>query len=346
MKRYYPILLSKPGELIALSHLSNSVKSEITPIIEVVDRLADANGYNQKLQETFTDLWSFDDNQLFLDFSLYPDVNGDISYIRRLFINLLKNGVNVVPVVMFTSEARYLALVQTLISNFDCDVCIRENNNGRGFINFNTELAAILAQLNTTPANSYIVIDLGFSETGNYNLLITVAHAAITALHNINDWKEIIVASGSFLPDLGSLAAPVTNTSAARVYRLQRFEWDIWTILNGLQLPREVKYGDYGTKHPYYLPAAFEGSCSIKYTTTHEYVIYRGRKASDHSKGGNQYNDSARSLIASADYYGQPFSWGDEEIFLIGNRKDKPGNAGKWVQISQNHHITTLHQLL
>jgi len=116
--------------------------------------------------------------------------------------------------------------------------------------------------------------------------------------------------------------------------------------LIGMPLPTAIKYGDYGTKHPYYIPAAFEGSASIKYTVVNEYVIYRGRKASDHSRGGVQYCDSSAALIATVDYLGRPFSWGDDEIFNRGNRVVNPGNAGTWVQISQNHHITLLHSVL
>ncbi|HKO81262.1 MAG TPA: hypothetical protein VJU78_12740 [Chitinophagaceae bacterium] len=157
---------------------------------------------------------------------------------------------------------------------------------------------------------------------------------------------EIIVASGSFLTDLGRLPAPPTINSPAIVYRLPRLEWNIWKALQAQKLPAPIKYGDYGTKHPYYLPAAFEGSSSIKYTVENDFVIYRGRKGSEHAKGGGQYNDSAKLLINSPDYSGQNFSWGDAKIYEIGNRIDKPGNPGSWVQISQNHHITILHSLL
>lgn len=348
MKRYYPIILCKPGEITALNHLEQHVKDEITPIVEVIgEGIIDGDGnYKSRLEDELTELWSFDDNQLFLDFSLLENIDAHIPKVRRLLTNLLRNGVNVVPVVQFNSTARYLALIQTIIATHNCGLCIRENNNAGGFRNFNADVAAMIARLNVTEPETYLLLDLGFVEATTYNIFAITAYHTITNLHNPQLWAQIIVASGSFLSDLGKLTAPTTNRAPALIYRLQRYEWDIWTVLNGFALPREIRYSDYGTKHPYFVPGGYEGSCSIKYTRTHEYLIYRGRKASEHAQGGKQYNDSARRLIASTDFYGQPFSWGDDEIFQIGSRIDRPGNAGKWVQISQNHHITVLHSLL
>ena len=348
MKKYFPILLCKPGEITALSHLTQNVKDDIVPIIEVIgEGIIESDGsYKSRLETDLINIWSFDDNKVFLDFSLLGDVDAHIPKIRRLFTNLMRNGVNVVPVVQFNSSPRYLTLIQNIIATHKCGLCIRENNNSGGFINYNAQVAAMIAQMNVTENETHLLIDLGFVEAANRNILATLAQLTINSLHNINNWATIIVSSGSFPTDLGGLPAPATNRSNALVHRLPRYEWDVWTVLNALNLPREIQYSDYGTKHPYFTPGGYEGSCSIKYTRTHEFLIYRGRKGSEHARGGNQYNDSASRLITSADFYGQPFSWGDDEIFQIGSRADRPGNAGKWVQISQNHHITVLHSLL
>jgi hypothetical protein len=222
----------------------------------------------------------------------------------------------------------------------------RESNDTGGIIDFNDHVADMLKTIGTVAAKTSLLIDLGFVESTNDKMLAATAYTTIVSLPTPREWKEVIVASGSFLRDLGVLPGPATQNSQAKVYRLPRLEWTIWTTLRAKTLPTDVKYSDYGTKHPYYLPAAFEGSASIKYTKEKEFVIYRGKKASEHAKGGGQYNDSAKALISTSDYCGRGFSWGDNEIYEIGNRTDKPGNAENWVRISQNHHITFLHSLL
>lgn len=348
MKKYFPVLLSKAGEMIALSNLRMPVKSETSPILQVLsENLFDDEGaYKTDLAEKIIASWAFADNQLLIDVSLIDDIDGSIASIQTFFETLLDNGVNVVPVVGFNSSNSYIQLVIALIAKYGCKVCIRENNESRGFLNYNTNMVAMVGRLGILNTRVILLIDLGFVDATNRNLLIAFATQLVNGLPTPAEWDDVIVSAGSFLTDLTLLPAPATYNSPAVVHRLPRFEWQIWLALLGANLIREIKYGDYGTKHPYYVPAAFEGSASIKYTLNNEFLIYRGRKASDHARGGNQYNDSAAALIITPDYSGQAFSWGDDTIFQIGNRPDRPGNAGTWVQISQNHHITLLHSLL
>jgi len=156
----------------------------------------------------------------------------------------------------------------------------------------------------------------------------------------------VIVAAGSFPENLGSL------NPAGRVYRLNRYEWGLWTSLQSNKgVKGTVKYSDYGTKYPYYSEANFQGSCSIKYTQEDDFVIYRGQISSNHPDGNGQYLTFSGQLIASSDYSGATFSWGDARIDFyaqqnISDPKRKTGNAGSWVEISQNHHITLLTSLL
>jgi len=347
MKKYYPILLSKEGELVALQNLSQNIKDGIAPVLEITaDTLFKDGDYKNKIQDSLLESWAFEGNKIFVDFSYFTNTSGEIRAINRLLTYLLNNGVNACPVMSFNSDAAYIALVQRLIAAHNCEIGIRLNNAGGGFINYNPQIQTLLTSLNTTRRNTTIILDLGYSENANFNLLATIAYTTITGLNSVNDWVAIVVASGSFLSDLGGLPAPTTATSPAIVYRLPRYEWQIWTYLNTLQLPRTINYGDFGTKNPLYLPAAFEGSASIKYTRPTEFVIYRGRKGSEHRLSAGQYHVSANALIRSRDYSGRTFSWGDEQIYQIGNRDTNPGNAGSWVKISINHHITLLHSLL
>lgn len=336
MAKYFPILLSKAGEFKALSKLSAAVKLDTSPVIEVL------SGNITSTENHLVNNWDFDNNQVLIDFSLYSGF--DKTAYKNLFQNLNNAGINFVPVIQQNSDPAYIAFVKYLVATYDCKVCIRSSNGSGGFANYNTVIAGLMTQVGTTRSTTIQLFDLGLSEINNYNILSTVAITLIGAIPSINQWADIIIASSSFPDNLSAFTPP------NRVYRIRRYEWDIWNAVKAA-IGKYVKYGDYGTKYPFYSVTNFSGTCSIKYTAPNEYVIYRGDKSENHADGNGQYITFAGRLIATTDYSGVGFSWGDDHINRIAhevmsNPKRKPGSAQTWVEISQNHHITLLHSLL
>jgi hypothetical protein len=339
MKRYFPLLLSKAGEMTALKNLTQIIKDEITPVIQVLP-----DGYD-RVEHFALNNWVFAGNELFLDFSLCDPF--DRTRTRGLITNLSAAGVSVVPVMQSNSDARYITLLQTLIANGTiANVCVRFSNGGGGFINIDAQLAALLGSVGLNRTNASILLDFGLVEQHSYQMIAALAINTITGITNKPDYNNIIVASSSFPENLGAL------TPAGRLYRLQRYEWDVWqTIIAQPGFREIVNYGDYGTKYPFYTEANFQGSCSIKYTVQGEFIIYRGEISGNHPEGNGQYIIFADRLVRSADYSGSAFSWGDTQIdFYAGQVLTDPrrrtGNATSWVEISQNHHITLLHSIL
>lgn len=338
MKKYFPILLSKAGELTALSHLSRHVKDEVVPIIQML-----SDDYNSA-QTMFSTEWTFDDNELYLDFSLCAAF--DKVLVRHLIINLVNSGVNVTPVIQHNSSTQYIALVENLIDKGHItNICIRFSNSSGGFININNQLDNLLTRLGVNRNQTSILLDFGFVDDHNYNTIAALAISIISGINHRHNYRDIIISSGSFLENLSSL------TPAGRLYRLQRYEWDIWLALQSQQGITSIKYSDYGTKYPYYTEANFQGTCSIKYTVETEFIIYRGEISGNHKEGNGQYIIFADRLVRSADYSGAVFSWGDGRIDFFAHQiltdpNRKTGNAKSWVEISQNHHITLLHSLL
>jgi len=338
MKKYYPILLSKLGELKALSNLSQTTKNETTPILQI---LTD----NTDKIEDFSPDWNFDGNELYLDFSIMdPFVRTTAS---NLISRLKSKGVNVVPVVQENSNPRYLSLITDLVNTDDVtQICIRFSNTSGGFMNVDNTITTLLTTLGISRNNTSILFDFGLVGLTNYNMVAAIAATVINSITNRNDYENVIVASGSFPDNLGALNPP------GRVYRLTRYEWNVWLSLQSqASIKGTIKYGDYGTKHPFYSEANFQGSCSIKYTVTNDFVIYRGEISGNHRDGNGQYITFSGQLMASADYSGAEFSWGDGRIcFFAGQVMNDPrrktGNAGSWVEISQNHHITFLTSIL
>jgi hypothetical protein len=350
MKKYFPILLSKKGELVCLQHLSQSVKDNISPIIEVLsksiikyDKDTEAFSYDDSFEKYLKTHWDFDNAQFILDFSLFEDITSNIKYIKKLLENLIRKGINVIPSIQENSPLVYTDLLIRLVRENNIKVCIRSSNNSGGFINYSDSIGSLIKKLKINSTQVILLLDLGVVEDHNYPMLSTIAAVSIQSLNAKTKWADIVVASGSFPPDLSKLIPP------HKVYRLPRHEWKVWNLLSA-KIPH-IKYSDFGTKYPVYAEVNYTGTISIKYSTENDFVVYRGSKSEDHVDGHGQYITHSEKLILTPDYLGQHYSWGDLKIHEyaqedINDENRKTGTATTWVQISQNHHISLLEQLL
>ena len=336
MKKYYPILLSKAGELSALSHLSDNVKNEISPVIQVLSE-------NLEATENFLKLhWLFPENQVLLDFSLFENLDENIPAIQLFFSRITEDGVRAIPVIQNNSSDEYFDFVKEYISQTSQQVCIRASNDSGGFINFNEQTQSIITSLETDSNNTIVLVDLAYVQSSNYTTLAALSILTIESLLNVNpNWYDIVLASGSFPENLAGMVP-------SRVYELDRYEWHIWyLILDNPKLKSVVKYGDYGTKNPVYLADVnFAGTSSIKYTTENHFVIYRGELPKNNQRGMGQYIDQAAILVTTPIYSGENFSWGDLRINEIATQNNRSGNPKTWVEISQNHHVSLITSLL
>ena len=338
MKKYYPILLSKPGELTDISKLDPTIMDQISPVLQILDETIEK-------VKIFSEIWGSRGNEVFLDFSLLKSFNS--ANISQLMSHLMAEGVKVIPVVHQRNHKQFVPLIISLLSTGIIDaVCVRFSSTNGGFDNIDSKITSLLGVFGIPVHQVSILLDFGLVESSNYSMIVSLASNVVHSIVNKLIYKNVIVAAGSFPENLASFSP------AGRVYRLTRYEWDLWTALQSdAGIKGTIRYSDYGTKHPYYSEANFQGSCSIKYSQEDEFVIYRGQKSGNHPDGNGQYLTFSRQLIASSDYSGATFSWGDGQIDFYAQQimtdpKKKTGNAGSWVEISQNHHMTLLTSIL
>ncbi|MGJ1243363.1 MULTISPECIES: beta family protein [Sphingobacterium] len=337
MKKYYPIFVSKSGELRALKELSQKVKNEISPIIEVIP-----DNYKRVLNFAINE-WTFNNNELYLDFSLCSPY--DDQETQKLIESLILAQVNVVPVINKSSDSRQIDYIKKLLINSKISkICYRLYNGEFSSANIQQDIDSFIKKIGTNRKNLSILLDFGVVQHSNY-LLYSKEAILLSKLLKQLDLNSIIVSSGSFPQNLSSL------TPAGHLYSLQRYEWHFWLELQKVpELCGLIYYSDFGTKYPKYIEANYPGTCSIKYTTEFEFLIYRGELSKSHHLGNGQFIVFASKLITNQQYSGQNFSWGDGRIFSISTQlnsmQQTPGNLGTWVQISQNHHITITHSLL
>ncbi len=354
MKKYYPILLSKKGEIVALQHLTQNAKDDIVPIIEIVDdsleKLADKVStkkvYKDELEIFLRTHWGFFGNQIILDFSLVSEIDSKLEIIGKMISSLLNSGVNVIPALQMNSSSNFGKLVIELIKKYSLSVCWRTSEGSGGYDNFKIGVDKFLPYVGLKPDRVILLLDLGYAKYDRYNSLRDIAKNNIKSLNQkVNEWLAVVVAASSFPENLGEFK------SRKAPHIIERNEWKIWKSLIGDSELSSIRYGDFGTKYPFYVEANFAGTISIKYSTEAEFIIYKGELTNEHPDGHGQYITHAAELSKSKYYSSKDFSWGDMKIDEIGKQNikaanRKTGSSTTWVQISQNHHIALLHSLL
>lgn len=353
MKKYYPILVSKKGEQVALQHLTQDVKDDLCPVIEVLydsiikkvksaDKLSSTSVYSDKLAKYFATHWSFFNNEVQLDFSLFENLEQEILNVQKLIKHMLTSSVNVVPVIQFNSNEKYLSLVEDIVKNHGTKVSIRISNSS-GFLQVFGDIKKLLKRLNITHKSVTLIFDLSQVSKDDYNTKAAIANAAIKELpYPVNEWGCVVVASSSFPGDMNNVNRIEEGDT------LPRYEWILWNTLKELPHLKEIQYGDYGTKSAIYEDLHYIGTVTLKYTKNNNYWIFKGQKAENHDYGNRQFIIHTESLVSSDCYCGAQYSWGDmkyDELSELNasDEETKPGNPTNWVSYSQNHHMT--HQL-
>lgn len=341
MKKYFPIFLSKDGETTALRYLSAAEKQSTCPVLQIIPDSTD------RIEKFVSTIWTFTGNLLFLDPFLMTDFDaGTKAELLKIIKAASKHGCNIGLCVRPGADPKYIAFVQSMVSVYEVEVLL--------FIpvellqSVDSEAKKLLTALSLSENQCRILLDGNAIDKATYRGIAAIIRLSMSLVPNYNKWLNVIIASGSFPINLTAFTPP------GRKYTIDRYEYDVWqAAIASPKFNRNTKYGDYGIKSPVYSEAPYAGTCSIKYTTDRHYIIYRGELSKPHPLGNDQYIAFAKLLVASPEYYGQTFSWGDEDIYnksllTVGGsgKGHHPGSAGTWVKISQNHHIAVLNSIL
>lgn len=350
-QNYFPILPSKAGELVALEKLSSDIKAKTTPIIEVLNEaftLTPAmtkkrTRYNPKIGNFISKHYSFPNSQIILDFSLFSkwhQLGQSVEHVMQL---LLSQGIKIDFCVQGNSHPEYKSIVKRFIQNFSCGICIRSSNATGGFYDYDNYVSKIIEEYRVEPIDTSLLLDLGQISNNNFNVLVSAASLAIKSLSlGVNEWKNVIVASGSFPENLSGIPSSEVEQ------KIPRYEWDAWQELIKIPELKNIKYSDYGTKSAIYSDVSFPGSVSLKYSSVDNFVIFRGELTTNHPDGHGQFISHSKNLVEIPEYSGAEFSWADGKYFELSLKDlhESPGNSTNWVQYSQNHHITLISSIL
>lgn len=338
IKKYFPVLKAKAGELKAIETLAQDEKIDLSPVIELLPESYEST--MTKLQSS----WTFENNQILVDPYFILSVDPDVTEVGDFFDGLQSQNINAIPVLRLDSIDDYIILVKNYIHNYDSLFCIRVTNEFAKPRTFNALIFSMLEELEASPDKCILLFDLSYCNSENYQHLSNSATVNLRSLRSATDFYQIVIASGSFPKDLSGIPARTEM-------KIPRYEAVIWEqITSDDDINVDIYYGDYGIKHPIYDAdsAQFQSTASVKYSTDTDFYIFRGIKPGDHPNGNGQYILHCKSLVTKPEYDTAAFSWADNEIDTYAAKvvTDRPGNAETWVKIGHSRHFSKLLSLL
>ena len=346
-KHYVPILKGKAGEYQALSTLPPTIKSSMTPLIEVPsipwDFTADvASGtiddHLEDVAENIDTTWG--KTLLFVDLTWMDpadrmaDGRHPVTYV---FDEMRARGIEGIPVTGLARDPAYQTAVAGVVATDGRGVCIRiEETDFEDVANLQPSLDAVLAQLGLSPSATDILLDFGSIAPSQSGPLLLAARSVINGFPYLPDWRTLTFAATAFPLNLSSVPA-------LSIIALPRAEWTLWRNLISGPIARRPTFGDYAINHPEpeeFDPRFMSPSASIRYTLSDTWLILKARGA--RRFGFGQFRSLCSALTARADYYGQPHCWGDDFIQQCANNTVGTGNLTTWRKVGTAHHLTVV----
>ena len=190
----------------------------------------------------------------------------------------------------------------------------------------------------------FVVLDLYAIADIELLALAGLAEPFVRQIAATGHATQIALIGGSFPYQLGGYKQGVQT-------RLPRKELTVWKELRKRQGCGAVAFGDYAVTNPLPLaeidPRNLNPAAAIRYALKNDWWLLRAAGVRTKGKGGmGQYNALCKLLVASPDYSGKPFSFGDRMYDEHCAPDATSGSFMTWRRDATSHHLTyTVRQL-
>lgn len=341
--KYFPALTGRAGELSALGHMPNLERDVAIPVVTLpVTDDQDDQEVDAEIAKMTTKIAAQWDPA----HRIIVDANGSDGVLisGRPSVSVLHDqlsaaGTDVTPVLYLDSSAAFVAAVATIAANEGNGVCIRLSAEDiAAYSTLPSNLTALLRSVGLTASEADLILDFGFVDAGSVSAYSALVPLIIPTLPELARWRNLVLLSGAFPENLGSLTPYIPGA-------FPRHDAELWRRVSSLSSSSRVPdYGDYGVTHP--ITATVSGpwrsAPNIRYT---EALTWVGLKTNlDRVQGNQTFFDICDQLLSAtpSPLQGPGFSWGDGEFHRCASRTGGPGNGTTWKAWSTSHHISTV----
>lgn len=352
---YVPVLRWRQAESLALSEVDQSLKSKLTPLIEMWPKDFDPRNRTinkskvkvpvkvddvlLKKVDELKNLWGT--SPFFLDTNHYNNrIRTSQEELPILFMAKKAKvvGIAPIPVVGMSRTKEYIYACKSVTTYLKTGICIRIHPSDIIDLNFKERLQKMV---------SFFGIPLNQCDLIFDNQIVCLNSTDISQIFSgitdIETWRTFTLIGGAFPIDLSKYSVGS--------HMLERADYHFWLKQKAkTPIQRIPTFGDYTIQHPFLndnLPPVPNPSASIRYTSSEHWVILRGEALhKDNGRGHAQYPANAEMLCNRDEYSGGTFSKGDAYIESKRMVFDKPGTPGTWLQAGINHHLSFVIQQL
>lgn len=319
--KYVPILKWKKGEQSALKELSTNVKNNIIPLIEITPDFNESN--------LLATIKCWENRPLYFD--VLPECYEEDNEIYFRILKKLDPNYTI-PVLSLTDDIKIIEEAK-ILSNIG--FALRITSSDSEYIEDSLE------QISNTFNSNFIdlILDMKSITAENYSEKYIVLKSILSDIPNINNYRNIILATSSFPNSLN-------NIERYKLATVERLDWSFWEKCRSKLNKKfniDLVYSDYTIDTPNYSPyiVGMSPLFKIRYTYDDNFIILKGQTI---KKGGLERDSVAAlcNILVTSNYFkGTQFSWGDNYIFEHSNNlAPSYGNLTTWVTVGTNHHIT------
>lgn len=350
---YLPIYKAKPGELQAITKAKKVHDRRTLPLFEV-SRIGDGVRKAARFKNCTALTCAYLDEtaqriaearngrSVLVDaFQWHPDSVTETGehVLPYIYSKLESMGVSVVPVVGYDrwDSSIYRLAMQGVEVPTDGYYCMRldshaiEDAEDPEF--FEERVLGILDDLNTEPECCAMLLDFGDVTALSVEDLTNQAERVMQVLAPMG--FRFFSTAGCSLPPTIDKAVKKQNSTG----KVIRKEMLLWQALRVTYPDVRWVFGDYGVRGPNTAEDVISPHTNgkIRHTIGQSYYIVRGHSVQQGDKGAQMHN-LAKTVVDSAHYMGEDFSWGDARIMACSHGAFK-GSSTDWIAIDTSHHM-------
>lgn len=344
---YFPLVKWKRAERMAISLLDPTVKSKITPIIEIIPipRDLDTGEQTKNLEDhvgsaskTIETAWGKDD-LFYLDCEeISADQSSDGHYgPSYMFAQAADSMLEFVPVIGLQRDA---VQISAALNHSRRGICIRLTLDDFEKGTLQSDISLFLETHRLEAAQVDLILDLGSIEDQRLVIVREIARQFVESIPQASMWRTLIMLASAFPRDMGVVSKNDKN-------HVPRVEWLMWKQLMSRD-GRLPNFGDYGIQHPAgvedFDPRYMTPSATIRYTSGDNWLLIKGESMK--KKGGEQFRQLSGILVQEPDYYGPQHCAGCLGISdcSLGNLPAK--SLEVWRRLGTTHHFTVITEQL